>query len=104
MPAMASVPRSTVLSPERAALVAWPATWLTRCALSEIWRDVASSSVIVVLISVIAVACSFAPVACWVGRGLQLRRRALHAAHRRADLAGQRAREEERDSDRQQQR
>ncbi len=57
--------RCTVASPERAAFAVSPATLATRWALSEIWREVASSSLMVVVISVIAVACSFAPVACW---------------------------------------
>src|SRR2546426_8218620 len=42
------------------------AMWATRCALSAIWRDVASSSLMVVLISFMPVACSLAPAACWL--------------------------------------
>jgi hypothetical protein len=57
---------STVSAPARAAVAVCPAMWATRCALSVIWRDVASNSLIVVLISLVAVACSFDPVACCV--------------------------------------
>ena len=57
---------STVPWPERAAPAVCSAICATRCALSAIWRDVARSSLIVVLISVIAVACSLAPDACWL--------------------------------------
>jgi hypothetical protein len=55
---------SIVLSPARAALTASAAICATRWALSEICREVASSSLIVVVISLIAVASSLAPVAC----------------------------------------
>ena len=52
-------------SPARAAVAVCSAICATRCALSAICREVASSSLIVVVISLIAVACSLAPVACW---------------------------------------
>ena len=64
MPAIDSCACSTVVSPPCAALTVCPAICATRCALSAIWREVASSSLIVMLISLIAVACSLAPVAC----------------------------------------
>ena len=66
MPAIDSWARSTVPSPDRAARAVSPAIWATRCALSAIWREVASSSLMVVVISFIAVACSLAPAACWL--------------------------------------
>ena len=65
MPRIVSVPRATVVSPERAACTVRSAMRATRWALSAIWRDAASSSLIVVAISFMAVACSRAPVACW---------------------------------------
>ena len=54
----------TVCSPERAPLAVSSAIWATRWALSAICFDVARSSLIVVVISFIAVDCSLAPVAC----------------------------------------
>ena len=56
----------TVEAPIRADAFVSSAICETRCALSAIWRDVASSSLIVVEISFIAIDCSRAPVACWV--------------------------------------
>jgi hypothetical protein len=64
--AIDSLACSMVFSPARAAPVVSAAIRATRCALSAIWRDVASSSLIVVVISLIAVASSLAPVACWL--------------------------------------
>ena len=66
MPATESWARCTVLSPAAAALAVSEEMLATRCALSAIWREVASSSLMVVVISLIAVACSRAPVACCV--------------------------------------
>ena len=62
----ASCVLTTVWSPLRAAAPVSPAICATRCALSAIWREVASSSLMVVVISLMAVACSLAPVACWL--------------------------------------
>ena len=56
----------TVPSPDCADVAVCSAICATRCALSAICREVASSSLIVVVISVIAVACSLTPVACWL--------------------------------------
>ena len=66
MPAIDMFAFSTVSSPARAEASVSSATCATRWALSAICREVASSSLIVVVISLIAVACSFAPVACWL--------------------------------------
>ena len=52
--------------PARAEEPASAAICDTRWALSAIWRDVARSSLMVVVISLIAVACSFAPDTCWL--------------------------------------
>ncbi len=54
----------TVVSPERAAADVSSATCATRCALSAICLEVARSSLIVVVISFMAVDDSFAPDAC----------------------------------------
>ena len=66
MPPTASSVFCMVSSPLRAAAAASVEMRATRCELSAIWRDVASSSLIVVEISVIAVACSLAPETCWL--------------------------------------
>ncbi len=57
--------RTTVSSPTRAALTVSLGMPDTRCALSAIWREVTSNSLMVVAISRIAVAGSRALASCW---------------------------------------
>ncbi len=66
MPDIASCPRSTVPVPTREEVAVWSAICATRCALSAIWRDVTPSSLMVVLISLMADACCLVPAACCV--------------------------------------
>ena len=61
-----AAPWSTVCSPASAAPPVCLAICDTREAPSEIWREVARSSVIVVAIWLIAVTCSRAPLTCWL--------------------------------------
>ncbi|MNY44469.1 hypothetical protein D3C86_1795000 [compost metagenome] len=62
----ASWARMTLRSPERADIAVSSAMRATCWALSAIWRELASSSFMVLETSLIAAACSPDPVACWL--------------------------------------
>jgi hypothetical protein len=61
---MESLAFVTVCSPERAPMAVCSAMWATRWALSAICFEVTSSSLMVVVISFIAVDCSLEPMLC----------------------------------------